>query len=68
MMRRAIAHHLPTDTQLVRVAIPRPHSPVPILDGTSHGMEYPVGQFVSGALAVSCANFLCPSSFLAGWA
>ena len=51
-----------------RVVIPPPAFPVPILDGTSHGMEYPVGQFGSGALAVSCANFLCPSSFLAGWA
>ena len=28
-----------------------PHFPVPKLDGTSHGMEYTVGQFGSGALA-----------------
>ena len=49
-----------------RAAIPCPHFPVPILDGTSHGMEYTVGQFGSAVLAVSCANFLCPSSFLAG--
>ena len=69
MIHRAIAHHPPTDTQLVpELAIPHPQFPVPILDGTSHGMEYPVGQFGSGALAVSCANFLCPSSFLVGWA
>ena len=69
MMRRAIAHHPPTDTQPVpKRRIPAPHFPVPKLDGTSHGMEYTVGQFGSGALAVSCANFLCPSSFLAGWA
>ena len=51
-----------------RAAIPHPHSPVPKLDGTSHSMEYPVGQFGSAVLAVSCANYLCPSSFLAGWA
>ena len=46
-----------------RAATPCPHFPVPKLDRTSHGMEYTVGQFGSGALAVSCANFLCP-----GWA
>ena len=63
MMRRAIAHHPPTDTQPVPERRFPPHSPVPILDGTSHGMEYTVGQFGSGALAVSCASFLCP-----GWA
>ena len=69
MMRRAIAHHPPTDTQPVpQAVIPRPHFPVPKLDGTSHGMEYPVGQSGSGALALSCANFLRPSSFLTGWA
>lgn len=53
MMRRAIAHHPPTDTQPVperRIPAP-PHFPVPKLDGTSHGMEYSVGQFGSGALA-----------------
>ena len=65
MMRRAIAHHLPTDTQPVpewRFPTP-PHFPVPVLDVTSHGMEYTVGQFGSAALVASCANFLCP-----GWA
>ena len=70
MMRRAIAHHPPTDTQLVperRFPLP-PLPPVYILGMTSHGMEYPFGQFGSAALVVSCANFLCPSSFLAGWA
>ena len=63
-MRRAIAHHPPTNTQLVpERQFPAPHFPVYTLDGTSHGMEYPVGQFGSTALAVSCANFLCPSSY-----
>ena len=47
-----------------RAAIPCPHFPVPILNGMSHGMEYTVGHFGSGALAVSCANFLCPPAFL----
>ena len=70
MMRRAIAHHPPTDRHPASppAAIPRPHFPVPILDGMSHGMEYPFGHFGSAALAVSCASFSCPSSFLAGWA
>ena len=68
MMRSAITHHLPNDTQLVPERwFPAP-TPVPKLDGMSHGMEYTVGQFVWAALAVSCANFLCPSSFLVGWA
>ena len=68
MMRSAIAHHPPTDTQLVPKRRFPPHSPVPILDGTSHGMEYSFNQFGSRALAVSPPNFLCLSSFLAGWA
>ena len=34
-----------------QAVIPCPHFPVPILDGTSHSMEYTVGQFGSGALA-----------------
>ena len=52
MMHRAIAHHLPTNTQPVpERRIPAPRFPVPKLDGTSHGMEYTVGQFGSGALA-----------------
>ena len=69
MMRRAIAHHPPTNTQLVpERRFPAPPFPVPKLDVMSHGMEYPVGQFGPAALAVSCANFLSPSSFLTGWA
>ena len=71
MMRSAIDHHPPIDeTQLVpeRRFPPPPLPPVYVLGMTSHGMEYPVGQLGSGALAVSCASFLCPSSFLAGWA
>ena len=52
MMHRAIAHHPPTGTQPVpERRFPAPSFPVPKLDGTSHGMEYPVGQFGSGALA-----------------
>ena len=66
-MRSAIAHHLPVDTQLVPER-QSPHFPVSKLDVMSHGMEYTVGQFGSAALTVSCANFLCHSSFLAGWA
>ena len=58
----------PTPSQSLSSDPPTPTPPVSILDVTSHGMEYPVGQFGSGALAVSCANFLCPSSSLAGWA
>ena len=60
----------PTDRRPVspQAAIPPlPLPPVYIQDVTSHGMEY-IGHFGSGALAVSCANFLCPSSFLTGWA
>ena len=61
----------PTDQRPVgpQAAIPPPPlPPVSILDVVSHGMEYPVGQFGSAALAVSPPNFLCPSSLLAGWA
>ena len=70
MMHHAIAHHPPIDAQLVpeQQSPSHPLPPVYILGMTSHGMEYPVGQFGSGALAVSCAKFLCPSSFLTGWA
>ena len=66
----AIAHHLPTDAQLLseQRSLPAQLPPVYILDMTSHGMEYPFGQFGSGALAVSPPKFLCPSSLLAGWA
>ena len=70
-MSNAITHHSPTDAQLVpkQWSSLQPHSPpVYILDMTSHGVEYPVGQFGSAALAVSCANVLCPSSLLTGWA
>ena len=63
MMRRAIAHHPASP----RPAIPCPPFPVPKLDGTSHGMEYTVGQFGSAVLAVSSPN-LCSSSLLTGWA
>ena len=57
MMCSAIAHHPLTNTQLVpERRVPAPTPPVYTLDGTSHGMEYPVGQFGSGAPAVSCAN------------
>ena len=68
MMRRAIAHHPPTDTQPVpERRIPAPPFPVPKLDGTSHGLEYTVVQFGSGALAVSPPNFFSPPAFsLAG--
>ena len=70
-MHNAIAHRSPTDAQLVpkRQSTP-PYSsqlpPVYILDMTSHGLEYPFGQFGSAALAVSSPKFLCPSSLLAG--
>ena len=47
---------------------PSPFPPVSILDVTSHGLEYPIGQFGSAALAVCRANFLCLSTLLAGWA
>ena len=54
-----------SDAQLV----PQKRFPaVYVLDGMSHGMEYPVDHFGSAALAVSSPKFSCPSSFLAGWA
>ena len=72
VMHNAIAHHSPTDAQLVpeQRFHPPPGQlpPVYILGMTSHGMEYPFGQFGSAVLAVSPPNFLCPSSLLAGWA
>ena len=70
MMRRAIAHHpLTWDQHLasLRAAIPCPHFPVPILDVTSHGMEYPFGQFGSAALVVSPHSFLCPFLLASCW-
>ena len=68
MMYSAIAHHLLTDAQLVpkQQFPPTPLPPVYILDVTSHGLEYPFGQFGSAVLAVCPPNFLCPSSLLAG--
>ena len=71
MMHSAIAHHPPIDAQLVpeqTSPLPGQLPPVYILGMTSHGMEYPLGQFGSAALAVSPPNILCPSSLLAGWA
>ena len=41
----------PTPSQSLSGDSLPPHFPVPKLDGTSHGMEYTVGQFGSGALA-----------------
>ena len=69
-MHNAIAHDLPTDAQLVpeQRSPPGQLPPVYILGMTSHGVEYPFGQFGSAVLAVSPPNFLCPSSLLAGWA
>ena len=63
VMHNAIAHHLPTNAQLVpeRRSLLAPLSPVYILGMTSHGMEYPFGQFGSPVLAVSPPNFLCTS-------
>ena len=66
MMRRAIAHHLPTDAQLVpkRRSPPGQLPPAYILGMMSHG----IGQLGSAVLAVSPPSFLSPSSLLAGWA
>ena len=52
-MHDAIVHHSPTDAQLIPERRSPPHQlpPVYILGMMSHGMEYPVGQFGSGALA-----------------
>ena len=69
-MHNAIAHHSPTDAQLVPEQQSAPLSqlhPVYILGMTSCGMEYPFGQFGSAVLAVSPPSFLCSSSLLAGW-
>ena len=51
-MHNAIAHHLPTDAQLVteQQFPPPPLPPVYILDVMSHGMEYPVGCVPSQCL------------------
>ena len=59
------ANQRPVSPQVV--IPPPPLPPVYILDMTSQGVEYPFGHFGSAALAVSPSNFLCPSSFLAGW-
>ena len=68
-MHNAIAHHSPTDAQLVpkQQSLPGQLPPVYVLGMMSHGMEYPVGQFGSAVLAVLPPSFLYPSSFLAGW-
>ena len=73
VMHNAIAHHSLTDAQLVpkQQSTPPPPGQLPsvyILGMTSHGMEYPFGQFGSAVPAVSPPNSLCPSSLLAGWA
>ena len=69
MMRRAIAHHPPTNTEPVpEWRFPAPPSQFLYWMGRPMVWKYTVGQFGSGALAVSCASFLCPSSLLAGWA
>ena len=69
MMRSAIAHHPPINTQLVpeqRFPAPTPPGLYTRCDVTRYGIpRWPVG---AAALALSCANFLCPSSFLTGWA
>ena len=70
-MHNAIAHHSPTDAQLVpeqQFTPPSQFLPVYRLGMTSYGMEYSFGQFGSAVLAVSPPSFLCPSSLLAGWA
>ena len=66
MMHSSIAHHLPTDAQLVpkqRSTPPSQLPPVYILGMTSYGMEYPFGQFGSAVLAVSPPRFLCPPAY-----
>ena len=71
-MHNAVTHYSPTNAQLIssRAAIRPPGQlpPVYILGMTSHGMENPIGQFGSAALAVSPPNSLCPSGLIAGWA
>ena len=69
VMHNATAHHSLTDAQLVpeqRSPFPGQLPPVYTLDMTSHGMEYPFGQFGSASLAVFPPNFLCPRALLAG--
>ena len=71
VVHNAIAHHSPTDAQLVpeqRSTAPSQLYPVYILGMMSYGMEYSFGRFGSAVLAVSPPSFLCPSSLLAGWA
>ena len=71
VIHNAIAHHSPSNAQLVpkqRSAPPGQLSPVYILGMTSYGMEYSFGQLGPAVLAVSPPSFLCPSSLLAGWA
>ena len=66
-MHNAIAHHSPTDAQLVpeqRSAPPGQLPPVYILGMMSYGMEYSFGQFGSAVLAVSPPSFLCPPAYL----
>ena len=60
VMHNAIAHHLLTNAQLVpeQQSLPGQLPPVYILGMTSHGMEYPIGQFGSAVLAVSPHSFL----------
>ena len=70
VMHNAIAHHSPTDAQLVpeqRSASLGQFAPVYVLGLTSYGMEYSFGQFGSAVLAVSPPSFLGLSSLLAGW-
>ena len=71
VVHNAIAHHSPTDAQLVPKQRSAPSDqlpPVYILGVTSYGMDYAFGQLGSAVLAVSPPSFLCPSSLLAGWA
>ena len=70
VMHSAIAHDVLTDAQSVpeQRSLPGQLPPVYILGMTSHGTEYPFGQFGSAVLAVSPPNFLFLSSLPAGWA
>ena len=62
VMQNAIAHHSPTNSQVVpeHQLPPAPFPPVYILDITLHCMEYPFGQFGSAALAVFPSQLLVP--------
>ena len=65
VMHNAIAHHSPTDAQLVPEQQSAPLSqlpPVYILAMMSHGVEYPFVQFGSAVLAVSPSSFLSTPS------